>query len=158
MSQLKKFLKLRSNSRHAPPPSRYSFIADEGEEGWVHISAADFTYEYFQLLVNIPEQAYKKFYNLKVAYDECLVRYAEAQAKYTADLNHKTQIIANLETLIEEMAHSNDHEAIASSSMVDASSSGAAQSGGTYGGSITTSSGYVRQGNDFAGKLSIPAQ
>ncbi|UKZ68538.1 uncharacterized protein TrAtP1_009566 [Trichoderma atroviride] len=133
----------------------YYVASKKGEEGCVHINAADFTYEYFQRLINRPEQAYKEFYNLKVAYDECLMRNAEVQAKYTADLNHKNQKIANLETHIEEMARSGDQEAIISSSMLcDASSSGVAQSGGTYGGSITTSSGHVRQGNDFAGDIS----
>ncbi|KAK1237920.1 hypothetical protein MKX08_002499 [Trichoderma sp. CBMAI-0020] len=141
---------------HVPVPAQYSFIPDQGEEGCVHIHAAGFTYEYFQLLVHRPEQAYKEFYNLKVAYDECLMRNAEAQAKYTADLNHKNQKIARLETRIEEMAHSDDQKAIISSSMLcEASSSGVAQSGGAYGGSITTSSGHVRQGNDFAGLKEI---
>lgn len=149
MSHLKKYLKLGSNSRHVPVPCRYSFVPDQGGEGCVLINAADFTYEYFQLLVNRPETAYTEFHHLKVAYDECQMRYAEAQAKYTADLNHKNQKIAHLEMHVEEMARSRDQEAM----LHVTTSSGLTQSGGTYDGSITTSSGHVRQGNDLAGKL-----
>lgn len=159
MSHLKKYLKLGSNSGHVPLPSPYSFIPDQNGEGCVIIKAAEFTYEYFKLLINRPKKAYKEFYKLKVAYDESEMRYAEAQAKYAADLNHKTQKIADLEMQIGEMARSRDQEAIITSSEIlcDATSSGVTQSGGTYGGSIATSSGHVRQGNDLVGKLPIYA-
>jgi hypothetical protein len=69
-------------------------------------------------------------------------------------LNHREQKIADLEMQLEEMARSHHQEAIISGRMTrDASSSRVTQSGGTYRGSITTSSGDVRQGNDLAGKL-----
>lgn len=90
-------------------------------------------------------------YNLKAAYDECQMRCAELQAKYTADLDHKNQRIADLEMHIEEIALSRDQETILRDT------TRLTQSGGTYGGSIGTSSGHVRQGNNFASKLPINA-
>lgn len=151
----KKYLKLVSNSRHVPLPSRYSFIQDQDGEDCALINATEFTYKFFRLLISRPRKAYKEFYKLKVAYDESEMRHADAQAKYTADLNHKDQKIAALKMRIEEIsAHCRDQEAIISSEMLrDATSSGVTQSGGTYGGSIATASGHVRQGNDLAGKL-----
>ncbi|PTB38328.1 hypothetical protein M441DRAFT_49782 [Trichoderma asperellum CBS 433.97] len=155
MPHLKKYLKLGSDSGHTPLPSRYSFLPNQNGEDCVLINAAEFTYEYFQLLVNNkPKKAYKKFYKLKVAYDECQKRCAEVQAKYTADLECKNQKIADLEMQLKEMTErSSGQGAIIGTTM----SSGVTQSGGTYSGSITTSSGHVRQGDDLAGKLHIPA-
>ncbi|PON23787.1 hypothetical protein TGAM01_v207434 [Trichoderma gamsii] len=137
-------LKLVNNSKLISLPSQYSFLLDQDGEDCALINAAEFTYKYFRLLIKRPKKAYKEFCNLKVAYDECQMRCAELQAKYTADLNHKNQRIADLEMHIEEIARSRDQETIFHDTI------GLTQSGGTYGGSIVTSSGHVRQGNDLA--------
>lgn len=154
MAHLKKYLKRGSD---APLPSQYSFVHDQNGEGNGFIKAAEFTYEYFKLLINEPKKAYKEFYKLKVAYDESEIRHAEAHAKYTANLNDKDREIAALKMQIEELStRSREQEAIISSGMLrDATSSGVMQSGGTYGGSIATASGHIRQGNDLVGKLHV---
>lgn len=144
------YLKPVRNSRIVSVPSQYSFLLDQDGDDCALINAAEFTYKYFRLLINRPKRAYKEFHKLKVAYDECQMRYAELQAKYTADLDHKNQKIADLEMHIGEMARSRIQETIPHDS------TGLTQSGGTYGGSIATSSGHVRQGNDLAGKILVP--
>lgn len=133
-------LKLVNNSKLITLPSQYSFLLDQDGEDCALINAAEFTYKYFQLLIKRPKKAYEEFSNLKVAYEECQMRCAELQAKYTAD--HEMHI--------EEIARSRDQGTILHDTIR------LTQSGGTYGGSIATSSGHVRQGNDLAGKLPVP--
>ncbi|KAL6890913.1 hypothetical protein GGI43DRAFT_415108 [Trichoderma evansii] len=151
MPALKRHPKRGRSSRVISLPSRYSFIPNQVGKDFVLINAAEFTYEYFKLLINNkPKRAYKEFHKLKVAYDEYQMRCAEIQAKYAADLNHKNQKIADLEMKLEEMERSRNQGATISRRILhDTSSSGVIQSGGTYGGSITTSSGHVRQGNNY---------
>lgn len=91
-------------------------------------------------------------YSLKVAYAECQMRCAELLAKYTADFGHKNQRIADLEMYMEEIALARDQGMTLRDTTI-----GLTQSGVTYCGSIVTSSGHVRQGNDLVGKLPIYA-
>jgi hypothetical protein len=116
------------DSGHTALTSGYSFIPPHDKENRVLISATEFTYEYFQHIVqNDPERAYRELHKLKLAYDESQTRHADLKMRL-ADLVMDGRI-PDVER-----------------------PSGTTQTGGTYGGSIATSSGHVRQGNELAGK------